>query len=150
MVDDGAPTRNSQLAVLYELWTLDVVSDVGVVAGTVFSTRPQQFKNVGAATVETLGVLRYRTGYDEEHLAAEQRAAVCTPLLGVSDGIRHGDTGVAFHQAALGLRQAAADFVQRSFDSGEQQLRNAFRDASRSFAAYLTGVILPQDGGHSI
>jgi hypothetical protein len=140
MLDDGAPTRNSQLAELYELWTLDVVSDVGVVAGTIFAMRPQQFKNVSATTVETLGVLRYRTGFDEEHLSADQRAAVCTPLLGASDGTRHDGTGVAFHQAAQGLRQAAADFVQRSFDSGEQQLRNAFRDASRSFAAYLTGV----------
>jgi hypothetical protein len=140
MADNNGKTRATQLAVLYELWTLDVVSDVGAAAGTVFTSRPQQFKNTSGATVDALGVLRYRTGYDEAHLDADQRATVCAPLLGPSDGTRHEDMTAAFHQAAAGVLQAAADFVQRSFDTGEQQLRNAFRDASRSFAAYLGGI----------
>jgi hypothetical protein len=140
MADDvGDQERATQVAVLYELWTLDVISDLGVAAGVVFAGHPQQFKNVGQATADSLALLRYRTGYDDQHLDASQRSELCTPLLGASDGTRH-DDAAAFHQAAAGLRQAAVDFVQRSFDSGEEQLRNAFRDAAKSFHGYLSGI----------
>lgn len=132
--------RASEVARLYELWTLDLVTDLSVVCGSVFERRPQQFKNVGAATADALAVLRYVTGNDDEHLDATQRADVCTPLLGESDGTRHDDAASAFHEAAGGLRQAALDAAQQSFDTGEQQLRGAFRDAAKSFHAYLTVV----------
>jgi hypothetical protein len=137
---NGSPTRATQIALLYELWTLDVVSDIGLVCGSVFAGHAQQFKNVGTATADGIALLRYTTGNDAQHLDATQRSDVCEPLLGASDGTRHDFTGSAFHEAAEGVRQAAVDFVQRSFDSGEAQLRNAFRDAARSFDAYLTTV----------
>jgi hypothetical protein len=141
MADDvGDQERATQVAVLYELWTLDVIPDLGVAAGVVFARHPQQFKNVVQATADSLALLRYRTGYDDQHLDANQRSELCTPLLGASDGTRHAEAAAAFHQAAAGLRQAAVDFVQRSFDSGEEQLRNAFRDAAKSFHGYLSGV----------
>jgi hypothetical protein len=140
MAANGGGKRATQIAHLYELWTLDVVTDLGVVCGTVFSGHPQQFKNVGRATADTVAVLRYRTGNDEQHLDSTQRSDLCAPLLGASDGTRHDDAASPFHQAAAGVRQAAVDFVQRSFDSGEQQLRNAFRDAAKSFNSYLTVV----------
>jgi hypothetical protein len=140
MAASGGSKRATQVAHLYELWTLDVVTDLGVVCGSVFASHAQQFKNVGSATADSMARLRYTTGSDDQHLDAGQRSDVCTPLLGASDGTRHDDTESAFHQAAAGVRQAAVDFVQRSFDGGEQQLRNAFRDAAKSFRAYLTGV----------
>lgn len=140
MAADGGPARTSAVAVLYELWTLEVVIDLGVVCGSVVSGGAQQFKGLSATTADDVALLQFRTGYDERHLDATQRSGLCTPLLGASDGTRHEDTTAAFHQGATALRQAAADFVQRSFDTGEQQLRNAFRDASRSFGAYLDGV----------
>lgn len=132
---NGSPTRATQIALLYELWTLDVVTDVGVVCGAVFAAHAQQFKNVGTATADSVAALRYTTGNDDRHLDATQRSDVCDPLIGASDGTRHDSTGSAFHGAAEGVRRAAVDFVQRSFDSGEAQLRNAFRDAARSFDA---------------
>jgi hypothetical protein len=132
--------RGTASAVLYELWTLDVVTDLGVVCGYVFAANAQQFKNVSAGTADTMALLRYRTGNDQVHLDAGQRSDVCAPLLGASDGTRHADVTSAFHQAAAALRQAAVDFVQRSFDTGERQLRNAFRDAVKTFFAYLSGV----------
>jgi len=140
MATTGGQKRTTQVALLYELWTLDVVTDLGAVCGFVFAGHAQQFKNVGRATADSMAVLRYRTGNDDQHLDANQRSDLCTPLLGASDGTRHDDSGSAFHEAAAGLRQAAVDFVQRSFDSGEQQLRNAFRDAAKSFHAYLSGI----------
>jgi hypothetical protein len=140
MAATGGPKRATQIALLYELWTLDVVTDLGVACGSVFAGRAQQFKNVGRATADSVALLRYRTGNDDQHLDATERSDLCDPLLGASDGTRHDFTGSAFHEAAAGVRQAAVDFAQRSFDGGEQQLRNAFRDAARSFNAYLTGV----------
>ena len=140
MAADGGQKRATQVAVLYELWTLDVVTDLGAVCGFVFAGHAQQFKNVGRATADSVAVLRYRAGYDDQHLGADQRSDLCTPLLGASDGTRHDDSGSAFQEAAAGVRQAAVDFVQRSFDTGEQQLRNAFRDAAKSFGAYLSAI----------
>lgn len=140
MATNEGPTRASAVAVLYELWTLEVVFDLGLACGAVVAGRPQQFKNLSTGSADTVATLQYRTGNDEGHLDAEERAAVCTPLLGASDGTRHDDENAAFHQAAAALRQSAADFVGRSFDTGEQQLRNAFRDASRTFGAYLNGI----------
>jgi hypothetical protein len=132
--------RSTTVAMLYELWTLDVVTDVGEASASLFEAHPQQFKNVRAVTADTLATLRYRLGNDEYHLDADQRRDLLTPLLGASDGTRHDDVAAAFHQAAQGVRQAAVDFVQRSFDSGERQLRNAFRDAAKSLHSYLTTV----------
>ena len=140
MAATGSAKRATQIAHLYELWTLDVVTDLGVVCGSVFAGHAQQFKNVGRATADAMAALRYRTGNDDQHLDATQRSDLCTPLLGASDGTAHDDTAAPFHEAAAGLRQAAVDFVQRSFDSGEQQLRNAFRDAAKSFQSYLSVV----------
>jgi hypothetical protein len=140
MAASGDTKRATDVAQLYELWTLDVVTDLGAACGTVFASHPQQFKKVGQATADTIARLRFRTGNDESHLDANQRSDLCTPLLGASDGSRHDDTASAFHQAAAGVQQAAVEFVQQSFDSGEQQLRNAFRDAAKTFRAYLTGV----------
>ncbi len=122
---------------LYEAWTLDNLSDLGSTCGAIFEANPQQFKGVSAELADKLAVLRYRTGYSEEHLSAAQRQALVVPLLGASDGTRHTDETSAFHVAARALRKAAVDFVQRSFDTGERQLRNAFRDAAKSFHAHL-------------
>ena len=107
--------------------------------GSTFAGHAQQFKNVSIATADSLALLRYRTGYDDQHLDANQRSDLCAPLLGASDGKSH-DDAAAFHQAALAVRKAAANFVQRTFDSGEQQLRNTFRDAAKSFGAHLSAV----------
>jgi hypothetical protein len=140
MADTGGSKRATQIAQLYELWTLDVVTDLGVACGSVVAGHAQKFKKLGRATADSVATLRYNTGNDAAHLDAEQRSDLCTSLLGASDGTRHDDTGSAFQEAAVGVRQAAVDFVQRSFDTGEAQLRNAFRDAAKTFRAYLTGV----------
>ncbi|GAA4759356.1 hypothetical protein [Actinomycetospora chibensis] len=138
--DFAVPMRRSRTADLYELWTLDIVPSVGGRAARAFETRPKQFKRTPIDVAETLARLRYQTGHNEIYLSETQRRELVEPLLGESDGTDHSDETSKFHQAAAGLRSAAVDYVQRSFDTGERQLRNAFRDAAKTMYAYLTVI----------
>jgi len=124
---------------LYEMWTLDIVPAIGVTAARAFEMNPKQFTRVPSEIVDVLSVLHFRTGRDEKHLDTSQRLGVLTPLLGPSDGFPSDDSSM-FHQAAVGLRKAAVDFVRRSFNTGERQLRDAFRDASLTMFTYLTEI----------
>ena len=138
--DGRAAQRRNDTANLYELFTLEIIPGLGTIMAKTFETNPKQFKNVPPDISATLARLHYRTGHDEYYLESGQRQNLVGPLLGTSDGIRDAERSAPFHQAAIGLRQAAVDFVQRSFDTGERQLRNAFRDAAKTLYAYLTNV----------
>jgi len=138
--DGRAAQRRSDTANLYELFTLEIIPCLGATMAKTFETSPKQFKNVPSKISATLAKLHYRTGNDEFYLEPGQRQNRVGPLLGTSDGIRDADRSGPFHEAAIGLQQAAVDFVQRSFDTGERQLRNAFRDAAKTLYAYLTNV----------
>lgn len=138
--DGRAAQRRNDTANLYELFTLEIIPGLGTIMAKTFETNPKQFKNVPPDISAALAKLHYRTGHDEHYLESGQRQNLIGPLLGTSDGIRDAERSAPFHQAAIGLRQAAVDFVQRSFDTGERQLRNAFRDAAKTLYAYLTNV----------
>jgi hypothetical protein len=124
---------------LYERWTLDVLSALAPAAAAIFKARPQRFKNLNSDVVAALARFHYRTGYDENHLDIALRRTVMIPLLGESDGIAHEDDA-EFHRAATAVRLAAIDFVQRSEETGEAQLRAAFRDTLTTFARYLSSI----------
>ena len=124
---------------LYERWTLDVLPALAPAAAAIFRTRPQRFKRVGPDVVAALARFHYRTGYDEDDLDAAGRRALLLPLLGESDGIVHDDEA-EFHRAATAVRLASVDFVQRSEDTGEAQLRAAFRDTLTTFERYLSSI----------
>jgi hypothetical protein len=132
----GRPT----IATLYELWTLDIIPCLGQPCAALCRDYPHEFKNVPAATLATLADLRYRTGYDSRYLDEQGRKVLVMPVLGESDGAKGGQRSGAFHQSADALRCRARDFVWRVFDTGEDQLRGAFRDAASSFKKYLTAV----------
>lgn len=138
--EEGRDERRSDTAALYEIWTLDIVPTLGRQAAKTFEGNPKQFKRVPPDIAERLSRLHYRTGYGESYLDKAQRLELIKPLLGHSDGMVHDDNTSRFHAAAAGLRQAAVDYVQRSFDTGERQLRNAFRDAAKTMYAYLTVI----------
>jgi hypothetical protein len=104
---------------------------------------PQEFKKVPTVTLATLADLRYRTGYDSNYLDEQGRKALLMPVLGDSDGTKGRERSGPFHRSADALRSRAKDFVQRVYDTGEAQLRDAFRDAATTFQKYLTTV----DGG---
>jgi hypothetical protein len=124
---------------LYERWTLDVLSALAPAAAAIFKARPQRFKRVGPDVVAALARFHYRTGHDEDHLDPAMRRELLMPLLGESDGIVHEDTA-EFHRAATAVRLAAVDFVQRSEETGEAQLRAAFRDTLTTFERYLSSI----------
>jgi hypothetical protein len=130
--------RLSHTSNLYELWALDIVPAIGFQAAEIFETNPKQFKRVPPSVADVLARLHYQTGHNESYLSISQRVRLVGPLLGESDGTDHSDETSKFHKAATGLRKAAVDYVQRSFDTGERQLRNAFRDAAKTMYAYLT------------
>jgi hypothetical protein len=131
--------RNPPLGRLYERWTLDVVPAVAPAAAALFRDRPQRFKRIGADVIAALARFHYRTGHDEAHLDSAMRASLVAPLLGESDGVVHDDTS-DFHRAASAVRLAAVDFVQRSEDTGEGQLRAAFRDTLTTLERYLSSI----------
>jgi hypothetical protein len=128
------------IANLYELWTLDIIPCLGQPCATLCRDYPHEFKTVPDPTLDTLADLLYRTGYDSKYLDEQGRKALLMPVLGDSDGAMGGERSGAFHQSADALRCRAKDFVHRVFTTGEDQLREAFRDAATSFQNYLTAV----------
>jgi hypothetical protein len=142
----GAPVATtggggrSPIADLYERWTLDIIPCLGQPCAALCRDYPQEFKNVPAATLGTLADLLYRTGYDSTYLDEQGRKALIVPVLGNSDGYKGREGAGPFQRSADALRSRAKDFVQRVFTTGEEQLREAFRDAVTSFQKYLTTV----------
>ena len=128
------------IADLYQRWTLDVIPHLGQQCAALCRDYPQEFKSVPPATLVTLADLRYRTGFDSNYLDDQGRKALLMPVLGDSDGARSSERSGAFHRSAGALRSRAKDFVQRVFTTGEDQLRDAFRDAATTFQSYLTTV----------
>jgi hypothetical protein len=125
---------------LYERWTLDIVTSLGRPCALILQDHPQEFRLVPQSIVKSLATFRYQTGYDAGVLSDNQRLALVSPLLGASDGAAQPNRSGAFHHAATAVRERARDFVQRVFDTGEAQLRDAFRDALSTLQKYLTSV----------
>lgn len=132
--------HKTQVGDLYERWTLDIVTALGNTCANILQDHPQEFKGVPTPIVDSLARFRYQTGYDAQILSSSQRLSLVTPLLGVSDGDAQFPRQGAFHHAAMALRERARDFVQRVYDTGEAQLRDAFRDAVTTLQKYLTSV----------
>ena len=140
MATDGDGAAGSTIAGLYERWTLDIIPCLGQACAALCRDYPQEFKKVPAGTLATLADLRYRTGYDSNYLDEQARKALLMPVLGDSDGAKGSERLGPFHKSADALRSRAKDFVQRVYDTGEEQLRDAFRDAATGFRKYLTTV----------
>lgn len=138
MVAEGAVRQT--IATLYERWTLDVIPCLGRPIAKLSQDNPQEFKRVPAATLGTLADLRYRTGFDSTYLDEEGRKALLMPVLGDSDGVKARERSGPFHRSADAVRSRAKDFARRAYDTGEEQLRNAFRDAVTTLQRYLTTV----------
>jgi hypothetical protein len=119
---------------------LDIIPCLGQPCAALCRDYPQEFKNVPAGTLVTLADLRYRTGFDSNYLDEQGRKALIMPVLGDSDGTKGREGSGAFHRSADALRCRAKDFVLRVYDTGEEQAREAFRDAATTFQKYLTTV----------
>jgi hypothetical protein len=140
MAADGDPVARSTIPDLYERWTLDIIPCLGQGCATLCRDYPQEFKSVPVDTLIVLAELLYRTGYDSNYLDEQARKALLMPVLGDSDGAKAGERSGPFHRSAKALRSRAKDFAWRVYDTGEEQLREAFRDAATGFKKYLTTV----------
>lgn len=125
------------VAELYPRWTLDVVVrlvEEGIAID--FVKRPRQYKEVPPDIAEILENFWFRSGTDPGFPNLQKREMILFPILGQSDGVL-GEHTSEFHMVSTALRGAATAFTTRVFDTGEENLRQAFRDAAITFRSYL-------------
>jgi hypothetical protein len=138
----GKKIPRSDLGYTYQRWTLDLVVALGSASAEIFRDNPNRFKGVSSSSADALGRFLYLAGHSPDYLSDGQRQLLLMPLLGPSDGASSGGPlESTFHTAADGVRQGACRFVERSFDTGERQLRNAFRDSVTTLQQYLTNIV---------
>lgn len=136
----GQAGTRSTLGTLYEFWTLDPLLELGSRAALLAVHEPRRFRSVSTGTLDRLARVRYRTGTDLDFLSGEQRAQLVTPILGESDGMTHADGTDPMARATASIRARAADFVNRQSNTGEGQLRVAFRDSLTSLQSVMKSL----------
>ncbi|GKV74455.1 hypothetical protein [Pseudarthrobacter sp. NCCP-2145] len=130
-------TGDAKIAWLYGMWTLDILPQIGPVAAQIYEANPRLFRDVPEIVAEILAVFRYATGYTEDSLNSTQRNTLIQPILGTSDGLSQAILNDDFHIVANSMQTAAKEYVQRTSDTGEEQLREAFRDSVTTFRQYI-------------
>ncbi|RJT32613.1 hypothetical protein D3227_26720 [Mesorhizobium waimense] len=126
---------SGKLEDLYRRWILDCVVDSVEAISKDFVQHPQQYR--GATTSGLLEEFKARTGNDPLWPNKEQRAAIYGTLFGMADGDSDGENSGQFGEAASDVRRRATLYAERVFSSGEEMLRQAFRDSIETFQAYL-------------
>jgi hypothetical protein len=128
---DRVKATPREVAGLYFYQQLDELIEVARAISFDFFERPHLYDNIKELqTVSDLARLHARYGHDEKLLSYEQR---CKIYDGIFTSGEHQFTG-----GRDALLQAAVKFSERVFDTGEEMLRAAVRDAARTFKAYLT------------
>ena len=128
--------RSHTIARLYQRWTLDCVVEIVWSISHDFYSRPRQYRLVSEDTSDILQDFLYLTGTDSGFPDLQKRKMIYGPMLGPSDG-RVGEHTSQFHMNSRALRKKADDFTNRVFDSGEENLRRAFRDEAITLRSYL-------------
>lgn len=143
---DRMPSEDSPtllIGEMYARWTLDVVVRLvqeGIALD--FVNQPRQYRGVQGDPADpnsipsTLEGFWFRSGTDPEFTSLQKREMVLFPILGRSDGVL-AEHQSEFHIVSTALRAAANSFTNRVFATGEENLRQAFRDAALTFQAYL-------------
>jgi hypothetical protein len=119
------------VAALYFYHQLDELIEVARAISFDFFKRPHLYRHIEEAeTVSALARLHARYGHDEKLLSSDQRFKIYDGLFSTGE---HQFTG-----GRDALLRAAAKFSERVYDTGEEMLRAAVRDAARKFKEYLT------------
>jgi hypothetical protein len=136
------------VAGLYFYHQLDELIDIARAISFDFFKRPHLYRHIEQAeTVSALARLHARYGHDERLLSRDQRWKIYEGIFSPGE---HQFTG-----GRDALLRAAAKFSERVYDTGEEMLRAAVRDAARKFKEYLTtlpgastswsrGTVLPE------
>jgi hypothetical protein len=137
-----------EVAGLYFYQQLDELIDLARAISFDFFERPHLYDDLeDPRLVSGLARLHARYGHDEKLLSREQRLKIYGGFFTAGE---HQFTG-----GRDALLYAAAKFSERVYDTGEEMLRAAVRDAARTFKAYLTtlpgtsltwsrGTVLPE------
>ncbi|MCP4307706.1 MAG: hypothetical protein GY788_23095 [bacterium] len=125
------------VAEMYSLWTLDCIVDVAHAVALDFVKRPRHYRRVPGQVAIVLEQIKAWTGNQPEWPDNEQRAAIFGAILGASDAKAGGDRTEQFHLASAALREAAAAFAERVYDTGVAMLRQRFSDSVITLRAHL-------------
>lgn len=127
-----------EVAGLYFHQQLDELIDLARAISFDFFTRPHLYTDLGDSRLASdLARLHARYGCDETLLSREQRQKIYEGIFTAGEN--------QFTGGRDALLRAAAVFSERVYDTGEDMLRAAVRDAARKFKAYLTTL-----GGTSV
>lgn len=127
----------TELPTLYGRWTLDCVIEVARSVSLDFVSRPRHYRLIRDDIAEILQDFKALTGNRPDWPDLAQRTAIYGALVGDSDGKLNADRTAQFHQASIALRERAIAFAERVYDTGEDMLRQAFRDAMVTLRSYL-------------
>jgi len=130
-----ATTVPRTTAAMYFYKQLDPVYDVTFAVAKDLFCRPHLYTNLkDKKIVETLAILRSRSGSDELIPSAEQRLEMYAPVFGPLD------TDANFDKLRDDLIAAATAFAERVFDTGVQMLRERVRTSHRPLKDFLLGL----------
>jgi hypothetical protein len=145
---DEVTSSPHEIAGLYLYQQLDELIDLARAVSFDFFARPQLYDDLEDSTiVSDLARLHARYGHNEKFLAREQRHMIYEGAFTAGEA--------QFTGGRDALLYAAAKFAERAYNTGEDMLRTAWRDAARTFKAYLTtlpgtslswtrGTVLPE------
>jgi hypothetical protein len=123
-----------EVAGLYFYQQLDELIDLARAISFDFFARPNLYDALEDAEIASrIAALHARYGHDEKFLSREQRQKIYEGIFMAG--------GNSFSGGRDALLYTAAKFAERVYDTGEDMLRQAVRDAARTFKAYL--ITLP-------
>lgn len=131
---DG-PNQHLLAAELYALRALDALIDIAYAIALDFVARPRHYRSIEEKTVRILEEIKAHTGSDPDWPDGGQRAAIYAALFGSEE---KGRSPIA--RQSVALREAAAAFAERTFDSGVAMLRQRFRDCVITLRAHLSSL----------
>ena len=127
---DEVTASPREVAGLYFYQQLDMLIDLTRAVSSDFFARPHLYTDLGDPNLASdLARLHVRYGCDEKLMSREQRQQIYEGIFTAGDE--------QFAGGRDALLRAAAIFSERVYDTGEDMLRAAVRDAARRFKAYL-------------
>jgi hypothetical protein len=122
---------------MYAHWTLDCVVDTAVAVSNDYVKRAGHYPAIPVGVRGSLSSLRVQLGKATNWPDANQRAAMFTPILGLSEANPTGGVPSQVQVASEAVREAAEKYLQRQVAASEPALRMAFCDALQTLNIQL-------------
>ncbi len=136
---------------LYKIWVLDCISNLGHAISLDFYNRPELYKQIkDAGTVQNLTDMQSLYSFAPNFPSDEIRLMLMQPIFGTSDGHGGGSDNSSFQVSRLPVLGAAADFSENAQPQTYPMLRERIRSALiplRRFMEDLIGTSIDQTQG---